>query len=333
VMFLFGGVCGVAVGGDDEPRSWVREHALGTRTRRQLGRASVLARNEVVVAIISSFDGNVHDAWATLMERFPSLSVEQVRNALACAGPSPVVRGNWLPAEDQSILDWVDLHGTDSWTSLARQMPGRLGKQCRERYISHLSPDLTFSPWTGGEDKILFQSFRQLGSKWETIRRLLPGRSANAVKNRWNFHLKRRVPSDGSDELLPVPVIRRGRPPSRLLVERPAPPAETDELSPGPVVCRRSPPAESTEISSASPDLPPPLLPLLPGGIASVSGASLFLDASFPLSDWSRTNCFFDDDGESSGDLSDLEPLLPSSSSAALSGDSNPDLSSISVLQ
>jgi hypothetical protein len=33
----------------------------------------------------------------------------------------------------------VGTHGMKSWSFIARQLKGRLGKQCRERYISNVS--------------------------------------------------------------------------------------------------------------------------------------------------------------------------------------------------
>uniref|UniRef100_A0A7S4I6N8 Myb-like domain-containing protein n=1 Tax=Odontella aurita TaxID=265563 RepID=A0A7S4I6N8_9STRA len=39
--------------------------------------------------------------------------------------------------------------------------------------------------WLESEDKVLIESQRQFGNKWTQISTLLPGRSENAVKNRW----------------------------------------------------------------------------------------------------------------------------------------------------
>lgn len=44
------------------------------------------------------------------------------------------------------------------WSEIAASIPGRLGKQCRERWFNHLSPDLTKAPWTDQEDGILFHA-------------------------------------------------------------------------------------------------------------------------------------------------------------------------------
>lgn len=40
------------------------------------------------------------------------------------------------------LLDLVAKYGSRKWSLIARMMPGRLGKQLRERYNNHLKPGL-----------------------------------------------------------------------------------------------------------------------------------------------------------------------------------------------
>lgn len=44
------------------------------------------------------------------------------------------------------------------WSSVASMLPGRLGKQCRERWFNHLDPSVKKSEWTSREDEVLFNS-------------------------------------------------------------------------------------------------------------------------------------------------------------------------------
>ncbi|CAN0488195.1 unnamed protein product, partial [Laminaria digitata] len=37
-------------------------------------------------------------------------------------------------------------------------LPGRLGKQCRERWFNHLDPTVKKSEWTPREDEVLFNA-------------------------------------------------------------------------------------------------------------------------------------------------------------------------------
>jgi transcription factor MYB, plant len=40
--------------------------------------------------------------------------------------------------EDDKIIDLVKKYGPTKWSVIARSLPGRIGKQCRERYPSDL---------------------------------------------------------------------------------------------------------------------------------------------------------------------------------------------------
>lgn len=41
---------------------------------------------------------------------------------------------------------------------MARLLPGRMGKQCRERWFNHLDPSVKKTEWTPREDEILFNA-------------------------------------------------------------------------------------------------------------------------------------------------------------------------------
>jgi hypothetical protein len=103
-----------------------------------------------------------------------------------------IVKGAWTKEEDDKLLELVHLMGAKGWNQIAQQLPGRLGKQCRERYINHLDPTVCKDKWSYEEDQAIMEAFRHYGAQWSKISRLLPRtRTANGVKNHWNSSLKR----------------------------------------------------------------------------------------------------------------------------------------------
>lgn len=93
----------------------------------------------------------------------------------------------WTQQEDELIKQGVEKFGTKNWSIIAESVSGRTGKQCRERWINQLNPDLRSETWTAEEDQTLTNLINQYGHSWSIISKLLPGRSGNSVKNRYKY--------------------------------------------------------------------------------------------------------------------------------------------------
>jgi hypothetical protein len=174
-------------------------------------------------AVIVECIGKGVTKWSEIAERIPGRLGKQVRWCVliwvvwAGDGASP---GIWTLLALLSIQHgWMDLHPTYTHT------------QCRDRWVNHLDPGVKKGDWTEEEDAILVEAQAKFGNAWTKsawlawslsfvrsqggtgrhpqtltpptppthppshppVARLLPGRSENTVKNRWNSASRRRA--------------------------------------------------------------------------------------------------------------------------------------------
>ncbi|XP_076924167.1 uncharacterized protein LOC143606847 [Bidens hawaiensis] len=108
---------------------------------------------------------------------------------------SLIIKGQWNSQEDRLLMQLVKQYGDSKWSSVAEKLPGRIAKQCRDRWQNHLRPDITKDAWSEEEDKLLIAIHKEVGNKWSEIARRLPGRSENTIKNHWNATKRRQLSS------------------------------------------------------------------------------------------------------------------------------------------
>ena len=59
--------------------------------------------------------------------------------------PNPV-KGAWQPDEDARVIELVSKLGAKKWSTIAAHLPGRIGKQCRERWHNRACLPSSFDP-------------------------------------------------------------------------------------------------------------------------------------------------------------------------------------------
>mmetsp|Transcript_21560 Transcript_21560/g.57970 ORF Transcript_21560/g.57970 Transcript_21560/m.57970 type:complete len:372 (-) Transcript_21560:656-1771(-) len=95
-------------------------------------------------------------------------------------------RCRWTSDEDEALLKAVDSHGANNWDRISALVGTRKDWQCRERWHNHLKPDVKKASFSPNDDAIILNGVRTLGRRWAQIASYMPGRSPNAVKNRYH---------------------------------------------------------------------------------------------------------------------------------------------------
>lgn len=103
-------------------------------------------------------------------------------------------RKPWQAHEDAQVVELVDKYGA-RWARIASFLPGRTGKQVRDRYTNKLRPSINKDEWTKEEEKIFNLLYKQMGNKWSKIASFLPGRTEGQVKNRFYAQFRKKVPN------------------------------------------------------------------------------------------------------------------------------------------
>jgi len=82
------------------------------------------------------------------------------------------IKSNWSAEEDAMVLKAVTGSADQPftrWSDLALQMPGRIGKQIRDRWLNHLDPKIDRTPFSREEDMTLYEAYKEHGKRWVEI--------------------------------------------------------------------------------------------------------------------------------------------------------------------
>lgn len=129
--------------------------------------------------------------WRKIAEHIPGRSSIQCLHRWTKILKPGLVKGPWTSEEDQKLMQWVKTEGPTKWAQAANYIKGRSGKQCRERWFNNLNPGVKKGNWAKEEDELIFELYQKYGSSWSKIAKFIPGRTENAIKNRFYSTLRK----------------------------------------------------------------------------------------------------------------------------------------------
>ncbi|KAJ0397727.1 hypothetical protein P43SY_007195 [Pythium insidiosum] len=211
-----------------------------------------------------------------------------------------LVKGPWTPEEDRVLLSLIKRYGVGKirWCDIALHLPGRIGKQCRERWCNHLDSSIRKGQWTPEEDELVFSLQQQLGNKWSEIAKMLPGRTENAVKNRFNSAARRKwLMARAAARSSSSPRVADEATPKTELVEAPEGLAPPPAMPTTPAVRQVAAPLflPPSELRAGFLAGPPRLQPLRPPGalLQASSCTPPYLSGSTPFTTTSTSDSLF----------------------------------------
>jgi hypothetical protein len=98
---------------------------------------------------------------------------------------NPILKCKFTTDEDAQLRQLVAELGESNWEAVARCMPKRSVRQCRERWAHYLSPGVFDGQWSKAEDTLLKAKVLEVGRKWKLFELYFPGRTDVNIKNRY----------------------------------------------------------------------------------------------------------------------------------------------------
>jgi hypothetical protein len=95
-------------------------------------------------------------------------------------------KNKFTQEEDEKLRLMVKIYGEENWKDISLNMNSKNPRQCHDRWIYYLSPNVNNNPWSPEEEKKLVKLIQEFGRKWTKISKEFPGRNDIQIKNKWN---------------------------------------------------------------------------------------------------------------------------------------------------
>ena len=122
---------------------------------------------------------NGDQSWNRISKILGKSEIKCHKRFLELTNRNHMVSASWSKEEDDLLANLVKSNGAKDWTTIAIALPGRIGKQCRERWHHHLNPDVVKKKWTLYEDLLIVKLYFRYKSRWSEMAKHVPGRTDN----------------------------------------------------------------------------------------------------------------------------------------------------------
>ena len=137
---------------------------------------------------------NVYDSFSFFCSSAPSDIFDSMRSGIVNRPPKKM----FTIDEDEQLKELVSKNGLYNWEKIAAEMKTRSARQCKERYVYYLDPNVNKEPYSEEEDFKLVGLVKEKGKKWSYLTGLFTNRNQYSLKNRYAF-LQRTINKLGAD--------------------------------------------------------------------------------------------------------------------------------------
>jgi len=163
----------------------------------QKSRSWTFDEDSKLISLMQTFANN---KWCVISQSMGSRSPVQCMNRWTKILKPGLLKGYWSKEEDEQLLEWIKVNGPKKWSECAKFMKKRSAKQCRERWLNHLDPNIKKDEWTEEEDKQIYDLYKRFGTSWSKLAREMKGRTENAIKNRFYSSIRSLIANENGTE-------------------------------------------------------------------------------------------------------------------------------------